>query len=459
LIWAVVALCLAVALAAVLWFVAATVRVRVPYWGEAEVLFEASRLHFHLPLFTDPLVGAHEYGEPPSRYYVTYPPLWAWVVSLVPIGAQRPFARVACIVAWYGALGALARGARPESRAEALAAAVYVGGIWVLANFATVGRPDAIAVALAAFALDRAVRMERLDVLGIVLFVLVPWIKPTVFGLPACAILGGALGDRTRAGRTAGTALVVVGASAALAHLASRGLVFEHVLRSNAQPLSLDAWLANVPGRLPFFGPLLGWAAWLGYKDRARPGIRLGLWALGGAAAWTLFALAKTGSSSNYWMEPCIAALVLVARAAPGPIRFGGGSFTTAALVLAVVVWTGVASVKAAVEHARAERAGAEVVAGVRARCGAAEGVVAADEAGVELSANGRILAPLYQMSHLVRSGAFPLAPLRDDLYRSTCFVEHSGQLRLVPELEDALQRGFTPAYEAHGYRVWRRRR
>jgi ABC-type transport system substrate-binding protein len=35
-------------------------------------------------LYIDPIAGTHEYGEPPTRYYVLYPPLWSWLVSLLP---------------------------------------------------------------------------------------------------------------------------------------------------------------------------------------------------------------------------------------------------------------------------------------------------------------------------------------------------------------------------------------
>ena len=86
-------------LAAVLWFAVRTIAVRVPYWGEAEVLFEARRIHEHLPLFVDPIAGAQDMGVPPSRWYVTYPPIWSGVLSIVPpaaaaiVGAPPPRSR------------------------------------------------------------------------------------------------------------------------------------------------------------------------------------------------------------------------------------------------------------------------------------------------------------------------------------------------------------------------------
>lgn len=446
--WVFVGASLAIALLTTLWFVFETIRVRVPYWGEAEVLFEASRLRARLPLYVDPLVGAHEYGEPPSRFYVTYPPLWAWVISWVPTAAATLFARIACSLAWFGSLAALVWTARRESRLDAGAAALFVGGIWVLANFAMVGRPDSIACAIAALALARAIRMGTLDVLGVSLLVLVPWVKPTLVGLPVGAIVGAALGDRTRTWRILGLAAALAGASAALAHVASHGALFSHVVRSNAQPFTVDAWLEQVPSRLPFFGPLFVWAGWVGWRDRRRAGTRIGLAALGGAVAFTMLSLAKTGSSSNYWMEPCIAAVALISRASPGPLRVGRGGVAHALIVSIPVIWADTASVRAGIEHARTERANAEFVRSARARCGVRpDAVVAADEAGIELVTNGRILTPTYQMVHLVRrhdrgEAAYPPDGWISDLKspRTQCFIEHTRQLRLAPELQRVIE-------------------
>ncbi|MBX3223064.1 MAG: hypothetical protein KF795_21305 [Labilithrix sp.] len=459
--WALVVAGVGVALAATLGFVVATLFVRVPYWGEAEVLFEASRLRQHLPLWGDPLVGATEYGEPPSRFYVTYPPLWTWVVSLAPADVARTFARLASTLAWLGTLAGIAWSAKREVRREAALAAAFVGGIWVLANFATVARPDAIACAIAAIALTRATRRGKVDLACVALFVLAPWVKPTVIGLPAGALLGACLADRGRGARAIGSALVLALGAAVLAHVWSGGALFEHVVRSNAQPLSLAVWLEQVPPRLPFFAPLFAWAAWLGWRDRASASARIGLAALGGALVWTLFALAKTGSASNYWMEPAIAAVSLIARSPAGPIRVGGAKLGHALAALACVAWTDVASVRGALEHARSYRDDAAFVGSVRARLGAAPGdVVAADEAGIELELNGRILTPTYQMAHLVRRGAYPAAPWIADLEspRTRAFVEHSRQLELVPDVLRALEAGYVVAFEERGFRVWTRR-
>jgi hypothetical protein len=460
-VWVLVLASVGAALLATLWFVFATLPVRVPYWGEAEVLFEASRLRSHLPLWVDPLVGAHEYGEPPSRYYVTYPPVWTWFVSFVPERVATIFARLASTTAWLGTLAGLAWTGGRGSRREAALAAAFVAGIWVLANFATIGRPDSIACALAAFAVARAMRRGRLDLVSVALFVLVPWVKPTIIGLPAGAIAGACLIDRKNGMRMFGASVLLAAGSALVAHVASGGAIFAHVVRSNAQPFTLTAWLEQVPTRLPFFAPLFAWAAWVGWRDRASPGTRVGLAALGGAVVWTLFALAKTGSSSNYWMEPAIAAVALIAHAPAGPVRVGGNNLVHALVALASVAWADVASVRGALEHAARMRADASLVASVRARAGVgARGVIAADEAGIELVTNGRILTPTYQMVHLVRRGTYPAAPWIEDLTspQTRVFVEHTGQLRLAPELQRALEQHYEVGFEERGLRIWTRR-
>lgn len=459
-VWIAVAASLALALLANVGFIATTIGVRLPYWGEAEVIFEASRLRQHLPLFVDPLAGALEDGAPPSRYYVTYPPVWSWVVSLVPGARALVFARAACSVAWLGSLAAVAWTARRESRANASLAAAFVGGTWVLTNFASVGRPDSIACAVAALALARVATKGRVDLASAALLVLVPWIKPTCIGLPAGALLGAALVERARAARSIALAVLLALALALVAQLGSGGALFAHVVRSNAQPLSLGTWLDQVPARLPFFAPLLAWAAWTGWRCPS-PGARIALTALVGSSLFTIFALAKTGSSSNYWMEPCVAAVVVLSRSSPGPIRFGQGRLAHAAAALGAVLWPGVASVRGAIEHARTTRAEAGFVAAARARCGAsAEDVIAADEAGIELTLNGRILTPTYQMVHLVRAGAYPPEPWLADLAspRTRCFVEHTGYLRLAPVLARALEADYELVADEAGFRLWKRR-
>ena len=61
-VWAVAFATIGASFVAVLVFVVGTLGARLPYWGEAEPIFEAARLRRGLPLFVDPHVGAIDLG-------------------------------------------------------------------------------------------------------------------------------------------------------------------------------------------------------------------------------------------------------------------------------------------------------------------------------------------------------------------------------------------------------------
>lgn len=433
--WLASGACVLVTLLATLWFVAGTIGVRIPYWGEAEVIYEAVRMRAHEPLFIDPIAGTGE--VPPSRYFVTYPPLYSWALSFVPASAALVVARITCTLAWFGTLGAIAWRSR---RIEVAGAAVFIAGVWVLANFAMLGRPDSIAGAALALALWRATDgRARLDPLTVALFILVPWLKPTMLGASVGALL--ASRDKRAWGMAIGFAL----ASA----LVAGKLLFVHMVKSNAQPFALSAWLEQVPARLPFFATLFAWCVWLGRKER------IALGGFVGALAWTLIALAKTGSSSNYWMEPCIAALVLLARAPRGDYA----DRRVAGVALATALYADLASIRGALEHRASFRRDAEVVESLRAECiHVPQDVVAADEAGIELLLDGRILMPAYQFSFLAQKGAVPESLFIEELRAARCYVEHTGQLNLLPNVVSELPRLYEGPAERDGFRVWRKR-
>jgi hypothetical protein len=425
--WTLAAVTTALAAVAVAAFVLATLASRIPYWGEAEVLFEAARVRRGWPLFVDPLAGALEQGAPPSRYYVTYPPFLTYALAFVPATAATLAGRVAASLAWFGTLAWIGR--TGNARATGTYAAVFVAGLWLLANFATVARPDAFACAIAAWALVRSVRKREVDVVAAPLFVLAAWVKPTVLGIPCGAILADAIVQR-RVSRLA-LAVFCGGAIGAVLHAASGGEIVRHVVRSNAQPMRLAVWLGQVPPRLPFFVPLFAAAAWNGVSRLRDPGIAIGLGALAASICWSLVALAKTGSAANYWMEPCVASVVLLAHAA-GPFVVGGRSLAQAGFAALHAFYTDIASVRASFEQTARYREEAAAIASVRARC---EGPIASDTQGIELALDGRILVPTYQMAWQVRAGAFPAALWRSDLAQVKCYVVHSHALEVAPEV------------------------
>lgn len=449
--WALSATIIVAALVCALGFVLGTIRVRLPYWGEAEVVFEASRVRHGFPLFVDPAsTGAVEYGPPPSRYYVTYPPLLSYVLSLVPDASALVAGRVAATIAWFGTLGWIALTAPRAQRVTAGLAAAFVGGVWVLVNFAMTARPDSFACACAGVALARTTRAKRVDVISAMLFALAPWLKPTLLGLPAGALAGDAAARRRldMVGVAAATALLV----GLVLDRMSHGALVEHVVRSNAQPLSLDVWTERITHHLPFFLPLFAVALSRGARSfRQDRGVLIAQCSMVGGLVWTILAVAKTGSSANYWMEPCVAAVVLVAHA-PGA-SFGHPRVLHAALTLASVIYTDVAAISSSIRRISTERRDAEFVEAAKSSCSVAPGdVTASNEQGIELAANGRILTTAYQMSWLVRRGRFPLTTYITDLTAPSvrCLILRTSSPFVVPEIARAAEEHFAPKAE-HG--------
>ena len=443
--WAIAAISIAAAFVAMLVFLVGTIRVRWPFFGEAETVFEAARIRAGLPLFVDPLIGAREYGAPYSRYYVTYPPVFTVLVSLLPSSVALVGSRVLSCLAWFGGLGYLIVTARKECRPNAIASALFVAGIWIIANFAGTGRPDAAACGLAAFGLGRALRRGRIDLLSTVLLVLAPWTKPSLLGLPAGAFLGEAIATRKIGGIF--RAIAVCAIVAAILGIASGGQVFEHSFRSMAQPFTLATWLENVPSRAPFFVPLLLVAGWIAWRRRHEPTPMIALGALSVASVWILFSLAKTGAAANYWMEPCIAAVALLAQV-EGPYRFGKSGLAAATLTAASVLYADVAAIDGSVSRLTRYRREAVFLATVRDRCGAGPNdVIASDVSGLELLLDGRIVEPAYQMTFLALAGRYPVEVwLRDlEMPNVRCFVRTSDLLDALPPIARYISSSFVP--------------
>jgi hypothetical protein len=438
---------------------------------EGEVLYEAQRIRSSLALYTDPIAGAFDEGPVPARFYVLYPPVWAWFLSLVPQKSAALVGRVLACAAWFGLLGAIA--ARAKERRITAGAAAFAGGVYTLALYGAAARPDAVAIALAGAGLLRAVEKKGLDPWAGALFALAAWTKPNVIGMAAGALAAGAWLDRRATARAALGGVAMSGAIAVTLHLASSGAWLEHLVRSTGQPMSLRLWLEQVPSRMQFLGAPLALAAWAGWRARADPGVRVALGALFTAFAWTMISLAKIGSATNYWMEPTVAALVVVSQAPIAlPARpwaawlFGGGALLQA-------LWTGVATIRSSFEAVGDARVHAEVVRTARARCGAGpDEIVMADEPGLELMLDGRILTTPFQMTHLARRGKYPVGPwiydverpevhcllMEDDLLErpsNTVDVEHD---RFGPELRRALRGRFTRVAEQGGWRLYRAR-
>jgi hypothetical protein len=465
--WA-AAIALGVAAIASLVFALGLLRSRPLLYGEAEVLFEASRLRSGLALYTDPIAGAFDYGPMPARWYVVYPPIWSYVLSFVPVAVAPIVARAAATLAWLGTLAWLAYAADARCRRVAIAAATYVAGVFVVASFATSGRPDSIAVAVSAIALVRSVRRGEVDAVAGALFALAAWIKPNELGLGGGAVLASVLGPVVfgagtliaaprRAWRPLAGALVLSAALALVLHVASRGAWIEHLVRSLGQPLSLDFWWRQMWPRALFAAPIafVSWLAWSGRRERGG-GIALGAFAA--SLAWTIASLAKFGSASNYWMEPAVGAVV-VAAFVPVPDLGRRARALLAPVAVASAVWSCVATLGSVAEAFDVLPKRAALVDEARARCSAGPShVVLSDTPGVEYAANGRIVSPAFQMAFLAASGKFPVALWVHDVERpeAACLVVEGtiarGAGAFVAEVRAALVKRSVLVRQAAGW-------
>lgn len=487
----VAAIIVAASVVATLAWAALTSKTRLLDGVEGEVLFEASRLRHGLRLYVDPAEGAYDYGAIPARYLVLYPPLWPKALSLLPEAHAALLARAANTAAYLGVLGFIVAWAPKQRRFATALFAGLVAGTFVLGLYATSARPDGVAVALAGLALHRAARrasaaapaadpVVRVDVVAGVLFALAAWLKPNVIGVMPGAIVGAMIATLSRGARVGPALRGVLPALAAMLAVSaviagvltfgSGGAWALHLLASTGQPPSAALWQSQLLSRAPFFAfPLLG-ALYLGLRPPRDPGATVAGVALLTSVVWCVACLAKIGSASNYFLEPCVAAAIVIARVdlpAVGPTA--RLAFSLAALVQAA--WNGTASVKSAIEHVRASPIRSATIASVRAACGArAEDVVIADEPGLELMMNGRIVATPFQSTHLARRGRFPQGAWIADVNRPEvkCLVMQSDLLSrplsdvriehdaFGPELRRALADRFELAFERGGLFVYK---
>jgi hypothetical protein len=441
----------AAACAATVAFALVTLATRPLDGTEGSLLFDAARIRDRLPLYVDPLQGAWSYGPVPSRYYVLHTPLWAAVLSLLPAGDAAPLARALAIGAWLGLLAGIALGARPGNRGVAWPGALFLAGAYPLTLFAAAGRHDAPALLLAGVALLRSMRRGRAGALEGGLFALAAFLKPNVVGAAAGVVACTLWHDGRRsapvlAGLASVTAACVLGL-----HVASDGAWLEHLVASTQTTPALGLWLEQMASRLPFFGLPLAAAFGVAWRARDTSAGRIGLWALAASTAWTCVSLAKVGSASNYWMEPCVVALAIAALA-PLPALHGGPAVVASVAALAQALWVGVAAVRSSLDGLATAPRRAAVLAGVRQACGAGpQDVVLADEPGLEMTLDGRVVQMPFVMTHLVRAGRYPLAPWQADVQRGPvrCLVMQTDLLERPPEQVHPVADLFDPPMRA----------
>jgi hypothetical protein len=454
--WTLAAALLGAGALATLAYALGLLAVRPLIYGEAEVLFEASRMRDHLPLFVDPALGELDYGPVPTRCMVVYPPLWSWLLSHLPGTHAAEVARALGTVAWFGGLAAVAWLARPERRRAAWIAATAAAGVYVTALFATTGRPDAAAVALAGIALALAAREGDVGFATGALLALAAWVKPNVLGIAAGTFLFASLRRPRDVARAALGGLAVSLPVAAVLQIASHGAVWQHVTRSLGQPLALDVWWGHVWTRAMFLAPA-AFTTWIGWHARKDPGGRLALFAWLGSLAWTLVSLGKIGSASNYWMEPAIAAVVVVGNAAT-PRLAGAHATMLGVAAVAASAWIATATAGSVAEAFEREPRRAALLARARADCGARPGeVVVADNPGGEMALDGRVIAPGLETLFLVREGHLPMSTWITDLSRPevTCVLEEDGLFHAVPELRQLIASRFVEVKSVEDWRLY----
>jgi hypothetical protein len=279
-----------------------------------------------------------------------------------------------------------------------------VGGIYTLTLYGASARPDAPAVALAAIALQRTVRAKRPDPLAASLFAFAACMKPNVVGL-GLGVAARALATPRRSASAGFTAALLGIVAVATLHLTSGGVWWRHLASTTLQPLSLDQWTEQIRTRALFFALPLSFALSAGVASPDE-GVRIATLALGTSIAWTLLSLAKIGSATCYWMEPCAGAIVVLAHA-PLPSLSRRSRTALAIAVPLQALWTGVASVRSSVESILSSPAKGRVLEELRH--GLPRGsLLLSDDDGIELALDGRLIDTPFQTTELVRRGRFP---------------------------------------------------
>jgi hypothetical protein len=272
------------------------------------------------------------------------------------------------------------RATRGFGRTSALYAA-FLLGILSLTYYAAYARPDGVAVALAGLALGESVRRGRVGFSAAVVFAIAAWLKPNVVGCFAGAMIAEVVVHRARVARaTLGVLFVSVPAALVLGR-ASGGTWVTHLAGSTFAPMRLAHFIDHMESRFLFFAPTLvlaGWAACKAMCQRAS-GATHAFFAVMSSAGFTFLTLPKVGSAGNYWMEPCLAALVAFAHA-PLPISWRSPSFAT--FVFVQCLWVDVATVRGALEGFSHIEQQAEFLKRVRATC---DGLILSDDAGLEM--------------------------------------------------------------------------
>jgi hypothetical protein len=389
---------------------ARTTALRPLDYAEAEVLFDAARIREARALYFDVVAGASYGGGVPSRHFVVYVPTHAWILAHLPLGSWGMAAagRALSVLAWIGAAAWIVVGGRAREKRIALGYALLVLGTWGLAIYATYARPDAVALLAIGIAFAQSVRRGRIGAAWGALFALGVWIKPNFVGLLAGAMIAEVIVHRARSWRAIAGAAAASAPIAIALQITSGGAWLRHLLASAAQPLAMHLWIDGIEHYLPFYGFPLAFAAFCAWRAREERGMLHAFAGLVASTAWTLLAIGKIGAAGNYWMEPCLGALAVMANA-PLPALSDRARLGLALGAAAQAFWIGVADIRTSLDEQIAIPRRAAFLEHVRARCSAPSRLVLSDSTGAEMALDGRILFSPMQLRELVTKGRFPV--------------------------------------------------
>ncbi len=424
--------------------------VRPPDYAEGCVLFNSSRIRDGLALYTDLAAGAHEYGEPPSRYLVAYTPFHAALASLLPAGLALGVARLVGLAAWWGALAVPVFYATGERKRSSRALALFLGGTFLFARWGATAKPDAVALLFLSCALVRVGGKGRLDAWSGALLAIAALWKPSVVGAAPGLFVASALGSwrgrdaserEERSGALWATSAVVAVSVIAFGGLAlaSHGEARRHLLAALGLSFQWHLFVENNLSRLPFVFGLFLAASVVAYRSRRDGGgARLLFSALLTSVTVAALGLGKIGSASNYLMEPALVSLAIVAKYGFPRVEANARSLVIGAALAASASWTAVATMRSLRDEARGWGELTSALESVKHRCRGRESDFAlSDNPGFELALNGRIYTHPLELYYLALSGRFSSAAWAADVTHPNvrCFVsEVSGSLPPAPE-------------------------
>jgi hypothetical protein len=205
-----------------------------------------------------------------------------------------------------------------EKRDRAATAVLVALGIYFLARSAPSATPDTLAVALACIGLVRVARKGHVDALSAALFAVVPLVEPSCLGVLGGVTVAHML--RREPGRDHAVFAAVFAATVVtlFCSVVSGGVWVTHVVRSIDRPMTCTRFVQELGWSALVLGaPNVAIAA-IAIKKRAPLVLTAPLIA---SIAWSPFAIAKHGSGTQVWLEPTMAAVVMLAFMPAGRVR------------------------------------------------------------------------------------------------------------------------------------------